>query len=119
MHFATTISNATWRGRSNVITKISGNLLRLDDDSATVEVEAFEYQVFIAESTRRAVQGQVGQPISLHTIYYLDGDPSRGRVTPRLVGFLPLTPTCKISRSGPIWGGVFAMRSWRLLVINW
>lgn len=71
-----------------MITKISGNLLRLDDDSATVDCAPFEYQVFIAESTRRALQGQVGQPISLHTIYYLDGDPTRGRVTPRLVGFL-------------------------------
>jgi Holliday junction DNA helicase RuvA len=71
-----------------VITKISGNLLRLDEDSATLNVEAFEYQVFIAESTRRVLQSQVGQPISLHTIYYMDGDPSRGRVTPRLVGFI-------------------------------
>jgi holliday junction DNA helicase RuvA len=71
-----------------MITKISGNLLRLDDESATLAVEAFEYQVFIAESSRRALQSQLGQPISLCTIYYLDGDPSRGRVTPRLVGFL-------------------------------
>ena len=71
-----------------MITKISGTLLRLDDDSATLGVEAFEYQVFIAESSRRALQAQVGQPISLFTIYYHDGDPSRGRVTPRLVGFL-------------------------------
>src|SRR6478672_3976785 len=71
-----------------MITKISGNLLRLDDDSATLGVEAFEYQVFIAESSRRSLQPQVGQPISLHTIYYLDGDPSRGRVTPKLVAFI-------------------------------
>jgi Holliday junction DNA helicase RuvA len=71
-----------------VITKISGNLLRLDEESATVGVEAFEYQVFIAESTRRVLQSQVGQQVSLHTIYYHDGDPSRGRVTPRLVGFI-------------------------------
>jgi holliday junction DNA helicase RuvA len=71
-----------------VITKISGTLLRLDDDSATLGVEAFEYQVFIAESSRRTLQSQIGQPISLHTIYYHDGDPSRGRVTPRLVGFI-------------------------------
>jgi Holliday junction DNA helicase RuvA len=71
-----------------VITRISGQLLRLDDDSATLEVEAFEYQVFIAESSRRPLQAQLGQPTSLHTIYYHDGDPSRGRVTPRLVGFL-------------------------------
>ena len=70
-----------------MITKISGNLLRVDDDSATLAVEAFEYQVFIAESTRRTLAPLVGQPTSLHTIYYLDGDPSRGRVTPRLVGF--------------------------------
>src|SRR6478609_7488826 len=71
-----------------MITKISGNLLRLDDDSATLGVEAFEYQVLIAESSRRSLQSLVGQSISLHTIYYHDGDPSRGRVTPRLVGFI-------------------------------
>ncbi len=71
-----------------MITRISGQLLRLDDESATLGVEAFEYQVFLAESTRRQLQGAVGQPASLCTIYYFDGDPSRGRVTPRLVGFL-------------------------------
>lgn len=71
-----------------MITKISGTLLRVDDESATLEAPPFEYQVFIAESARRALQTLVGQPISLHTIYYHDGDPSRGRVTPRLVGFL-------------------------------
>jgi len=71
-----------------VITKITGNLLRLDDDSATLDCPPLEYQVFIAESSRRSLQSLVGQPVSLHTIYYHDGDPSRGRVTPRLVGFL-------------------------------
>lgn len=71
-----------------MITRISGQLLRLDDDSATLGIEAFEYQVFIAEFSRRQLAPLVGQPISLHTIYYHDGDPSRGRVTPRLVGFL-------------------------------
>lgn len=71
-----------------MITKVSGTLQRLDDDSATLACAPFEYQVFIAESSRRALQAQVGQSISLHTIYYHDGDPSRGRVTPRLVGFL-------------------------------
>src|SRR6476619_5836919 len=71
-----------------MITKISGNLLRLDDESATLDCPPLEYQVFIAESSRRALQPLVGQRVSLHTIYYHDGDPSRGRVTPRLVGFL-------------------------------
>jgi Holliday junction DNA helicase RuvA len=70
-----------------VITRISGQLLRVEDDSATLGVEAFEYQVFIAEFSRRQLAPLVSQPVSLHTIYYHDGDPSRGRVTPRLVGF--------------------------------
>ena len=55
--------NSLARGEGNyrVITKISGNLLRLDDDSVTLGVEAFEYQVFIAESARRALQGHVAR----------------------------------------------------------
>jgi Holliday junction DNA helicase RuvA len=71
-----------------MITKVSGTLLRLDDESATLDCPPLEYQVYIAESSRRSLQALVGQPVSLHTIYYHDGDPSRGRVTPRLVGFL-------------------------------
>jgi Holliday junction DNA helicase RuvA len=71
-----------------VITKISGTLLALADDAATIGVPPFEYQVLVAEFTRRQLQPLVGQAIQLHTIHYFDGDPSRGRVTPRLVGFL-------------------------------
>jgi Holliday junction DNA helicase RuvA len=71
-----------------VITKITGKLLGLDDDSATLEAEPLEYQVYISESSRRSLQQKIGERISLHTIHYFDGDPSRGRVTPRLVGFL-------------------------------
>ena len=71
-----------------MITKISGTLLALGDDSATLSLEPFEYEVYIAESSRRTLQQKIGERISLFTIHYLDGDPSRGRVTPRLVGFL-------------------------------
>ena len=71
-----------------MITRITGKLLRLGDDSATLGIEAFEYQVFIADYARRNLAGMVEQNISLCTIYHMDGDPSRGRVTPRLIGFL-------------------------------
>ena len=70
-----------------MITKITGNLLKLTDEAATLGIDAFEYEVFVPEFTRRQLQSLVGQSVSLHTIYSLDGDPSRGRVTPRLVGF--------------------------------
>lgn len=71
-----------------MITKISGQLMHVAEEFATVSHEPFEYQVYIPEFARRTLQLQLGQTVSLHTIYYFDGDPSRGRQVPRLVGFL-------------------------------
>ncbi len=71
-----------------MITKISGRLLQLGDDVLTLAVDAFEYEVRIPEFTRRQLQNQVHEEISLHTIDYLEGNPMQGRLTPRLIGFL-------------------------------
>jgi holliday junction DNA helicase RuvA len=71
-----------------VITRITGKLVRVDEDQAVLQVDAFEYQVLIPEFARRQLQMQLDEAVSLHTIYYLDGNPAHGRLTPRLVGFL-------------------------------
>lgn len=71
-----------------MITKITGKLLSVRPDAATLEHDAFEYEVLIPEFARRQLQNQIGQKISLHTIQYLDGNPQQGRLSPRLVGFL-------------------------------
>lgn len=71
-----------------MITKISGQLQSLGTDSVTISVDPFEYTILIPEFTRRRLQNQVGEIISLHTIHYLEGNPVQGRLTPRLVGFL-------------------------------
>jgi Holliday junction DNA helicase RuvA len=71
-----------------LITKITGTLTALADDHAVLALDAFEYEVSIPEFTRRRLQSSLGQQISLHTIYYLDGNPAHGRLTPRLIGFL-------------------------------
>ncbi len=71
-----------------MITKITGKLVRLQDDRLTLQVEAFEYEVLIPEFSRRQLQSEVNKEISLHTIQYLEGNPMQGRLTPRLIGFL-------------------------------
>lgn len=71
-----------------MITKISGRLVALVDEAATLAIDAWEYEVLVPDASRRELQSQIGQPISLHTIHYLDGNPNQGRVVPRLVGFL-------------------------------
>ncbi|MCA9160332.1 MAG: Holliday junction DNA helicase RuvA, partial [Planctomycetales bacterium] len=72
-----------------MITKISGKLVALDDDAATLSIPPMEYEVLIAEFTRRHLQSQMKKDVVLHTIHYMDGNvTSGGRLTPRLVGFL-------------------------------
>ena len=70
-----------------MISKITGKLIDVQGETATLEIDAFEYTVYIADFTRRQIQGLSGKVVSLHTIQYLDGNPAQGRLTPRLVGF--------------------------------
>ena len=71
-----------------LITRIKGTLIRLDETSATMGVDPFEYEILIPDFTRRHLQMSVGSEISLITIQYIDGNVQRGgRMTPRLIGF--------------------------------
>ena len=71
-----------------MIRKITGRLCELQDQEAGIEVGALEYQVLVPEFVRRQLQSQLDQDVTLMTIQYLDGNPQKGRLTPRLVGFL-------------------------------
>lgn len=72
-----------------MITKITGKLVALEDEAATLAIPPMEYEVLIAEFTRRHLQSQLKKDVVLHTIHYMDGNvTSGGRLTPRLVGFL-------------------------------
>jgi Holliday junction DNA helicase RuvA len=71
-----------------LITKITGQLVALRDESLTLGMGQMEYQVLIPEFTRRQLQLEIGREISLHTIEYLEGNPMQGRLTPRMIGFL-------------------------------
>ena len=42
----------------------------------------------IPEFARKQLQLEIGNPVSLHTIQYIDGNPTQGRLVPRLVGFI-------------------------------
>lgn len=72
-----------------MITKVTGQLITLADDCATLNIPPFEYEIAIPEYTRRHLQAEIGKSISLHTIHYIDGNAAQGgRLMPKLVGFL-------------------------------
>jgi len=71
-----------------LITKITGQLLELAEDTLNLGVGAFEYEVLIPEFSRRQLQDKLHEEVRLFTIEYLEGNPMQGRLSPRLIGFL-------------------------------
>lgn len=71
-----------------MITRIKGNLTNVRDDDATLSVGNFDYQVLIPDFVRRQLQSRLQSEISLYTVYYMEGNATQGKLTPRLVGFL-------------------------------
>ena len=72
-----------------MITRITGKLISIAEDHATIGVEPFEYQVLVPDFTRRHLQLEVGNTVSLHTIQYIDGNVQKGgRMVPRMIGFM-------------------------------
>lgn len=71
-----------------MITRITGRLASLSVHAAYIAAGAFEHEVFIPEFVRRQLQPLVGEEVSLRTIEYLEGNPQKGRLTPRLIGFM-------------------------------
>lgn len=67
---------------------MTGKLAHLTETSAFLDTGTFEYEVYVPEFVRRQLQSQVGEPVTLKTIEYLEGNPQQGRLTPRIIGFL-------------------------------
>ena len=71
-----------------MISRITGTLVTLSAEAAIVAAAPFEYEVFVPEFVRRQLQGAIGEEVSLLTFEYLEGNPSHGKLIPRLIGFM-------------------------------
>jgi Holliday junction DNA helicase RuvA len=71
-----------------VLTKVRGIVETVSDESLTLRVDPFSIEILIPEHARRTVQARLGEPIELHTIFYIEGGAMAARLVPRLVGFL-------------------------------
>jgi len=61
---------------------------RVGEEELYLEVNAFEVELLIPEIARRQLQSKVGEPVELHTVFYIEGNSMGSRMNPRLVGFL-------------------------------
>ncbi len=71
-----------------MIARIEGKLVKLDGDSALVQVGAVGYEVMLPGYCVSALGDKVGTDIALCTMEYYEGTPAGGNLIPRMVGFL-------------------------------
>jgi Holliday junction DNA helicase RuvA len=71
-----------------MIARIEGKLVKLDSDSALVQVGAVAYEVMLPGYCVNALSDKVGSDITLCTMEYYEGTPAGGNLIPRMVGFL-------------------------------
>ena len=71
-----------------MIVTISGKLVRVGETAVIIESDPFDYEVLVADYTRRQMQNHVGEKTRLHTLDYIEGNAQGGRLTPRLIGFM-------------------------------
>ena len=75
-----------------MIARLSGRLEHLADGTAAVDLGGgMWYELLVPACDVERLSRRVGQEVVLHTIHYLEGDPSHGQISPRLIGFLAET----------------------------
>lgn len=72
-----------------MISRISGRLVDIDEDTALVENGGLSYEVMLpsALADRLRSDGKIGQEISFDTVYYIEAGERKSAHYPRLVGF--------------------------------
>ena len=71
-----------------MIVALTGELKQVVPPAAHLAVGPIVYELLIPASDVEALRAQVGQDITFHTLMYLEGDPNRGNLEPRLIGFM-------------------------------
>src|SRR3984957_5138870 len=71
-----------------MIAAITGELTHIDEDRVQVQCGPMLYDILVPASDIESLRAMRGTSITFHTIFDLEGDATRGGLTPRLIGFL-------------------------------
>ncbi len=71
-----------------MIAVIEGKLVKLDSDSALIEVGPITYEVMLPGYCVNELSQKIGSDVTLCTMEYYEGTPAGGNLIPRMVGFL-------------------------------
>lgn len=72
----------------SMIASLSGELVEVGEDRVELSAGALVFELLVPAADIEALRGSMGQELTFHTIFYLQGDTTGGSLTPRLIGFL-------------------------------
>ena len=73
-----------------MISAITGELKRVDEVRVHVRVGPVLCELLVPAVDATELQASLGEELTFHTLFYLQGDASGGSIVPRLIGFLRL-----------------------------
>ena len=71
-----------------MISALTGTLQKVEEDRIFLEVGPIVYELLISAADAKNLGESTGQTITFQTLMYLEGDPNRGNLEPRLIGFV-------------------------------
>src|SRR5690242_20118044 len=71
-----------------MISALIGELRRVDEDRVHLKVGPVLYELLVPASDVTELHASLGEELTFHTLFYLQGDASGGSLEPRLIGFL-------------------------------
>jgi Holliday junction DNA helicase RuvA len=71
-----------------MISALTGELRRVDEDRVHVQVGPMLCEMLVPAADLQILQPGIGEEMTFHTVFYLEGDASGGNLEPRLIGFL-------------------------------
>jgi holliday junction DNA helicase RuvA len=71
-----------------MISAITGELRSVEDDRVHIASGPMVFEVLVPAADVSRLKSSIGSELTFHTIFDIEGDPSRGGLTPRMIGFL-------------------------------
>ena len=71
-----------------MISSLTGELRRVDEDRIHLQIGPMLCELLVPASDVPLLQAGIGEEMTFHTHFYIEGDTSGGNLTPRLLGFL-------------------------------
>jgi len=71
-----------------MISALTGELRRVEEDRVHLRAGPVLYELLVPAADLTELQASLGEELTLHTIFYLGGDPTRGGLEPTLIGFI-------------------------------